>query len=37
MKTFYIIALLLHLLDDKRIESKIDTQAFLIQTVTEII
>ena len=37
MKTFYIIALVLHLLDDKRLDSEIDKKPFQIQTVTEII
>ena len=37
MKGLYIIALCLHLLEDKRLESKIDTRPFSIQTQTEII
>ena len=37
MKTFWIIALVLHLLDDKRLESEIDKKPFNIQTITEII
>lgn len=37
MKTLWIIALCLHLLDDKRLESEIDKKQFLIQTETEII
>jgi hypothetical protein len=37
MKTLYIIALCLHLLEDKRIDSKMETKPFIIQTQTEII
>ena len=37
MKSFWIIALVLHLVDDKRLDSKIDIRRFQIQTVTEII
>ena len=36
MKTLYIIAIVLHLLDDKRLDSKIDTNPFQIQTIGEI-
>jgi hypothetical protein len=37
MKALYIIALCLHLLEDKRIDSKIDIKPFIIQTQTRII
>lgn len=37
MKTLYIIALCLHLIEDKRIDSKIDIKPFIIQTQTRII
>jgi hypothetical protein len=37
MKTLWIIALCLHLLEDKRLESEIDKKPFSIQTQTEII
>ena len=37
MKTLWIIALCLHLLEDKRLESKIESKPFIIQTQTEII
>ncbi len=37
MKTLWIIALCLHLLEDKRLESEIDKKPFIIQTQTEII
>ena len=36
MKTLYIIALVLHLIDDKRLDSKIDIQSFNIQTIGEL-
>jgi hypothetical protein len=37
MKTFWIIALVLHLSEDKRLDSKYDTNQFWIQTDTRII
>jgi len=37
MKTLWIIALCLHLLEDKRLDSEIDKKPFNIQTQTEII
>jgi hypothetical protein len=37
MKTFWIIALILHLSEDKRLDSQIDIKPFQIQTVTGII
>lgn len=37
MKMLWIIALVLHLMDDKRLESEIDKKPFKIQTVTEIL
>ena len=37
MKTLWIIALCLHLLEDKRLDSKIDIKPFIIQTQTRII
>jgi hypothetical protein len=37
MKGLYIIALCLHLLEDKRLDFKIDVKPFSIQTQTEII
>ncbi len=37
MKMLYIIALCLHLINDKRLESEIDKSPFIIQTETEII
>jgi hypothetical protein len=37
MKALYIIALCFHLLEEKRLETKYETNPFQIQTVTEII
>jgi hypothetical protein len=37
MKTFWIIALVLHFAEEKRLDSKIETNQFQIQTITEII
>ena len=37
MKTLWIIALCLHLYNDKRLESEIDKRPFIIQTETEIL
>ena len=37
MKILWIIALVLHLTDDKRLETKIDTRRFQIQTITGVI
>lgn len=37
MKALYIIALCLHLLEEKRLETKYDINPFQIQTQTEII
>jgi hypothetical protein len=37
MKTLWIIALVLHLMDDKRVDSEISKKPFNIQTVTGII
>ena len=37
MKTLWIIALCLHLYNDKRIETEIEKKQFFIQTETEII
>ena len=37
MKALYIIALCFHLLEEKRIETKYDTNQFWIQTETRII
>lgn len=37
MKILWIIALVLHFVDDKRLDSEIDKKPFQIQTVTGII
>jgi hypothetical protein len=37
MRALWIIALCLHLIDDKRLESEYNKKPFIIQTVTEII
>jgi hypothetical protein len=37
MKMFWIIALCLHLINDKRVDSEIDKTPFIIQTETRII
>jgi hypothetical protein len=36
MKTFWIIALVLHFAEEKRLDSKYETNQFQIQTITEI-
>jgi hypothetical protein len=37
MKTLWIIALILHFAEEKRLDSKYETNQFQIQTITEII
>ena len=37
MKTLWIIALCLHLYNDKRLETEIEKKAFIIQTETKVI
>ena len=37
MKTFWIIALCLHLYNDKRLETEIEKKQFIIQTETKVI
>lgn len=37
MKTLWIIALCLHLYNDKRLESETETRRFIIQTETKVI
>lgn len=37
MRVLWIIALCLHLYDDKRLESEYNKKPFIIQTITEII
>jgi hypothetical protein len=37
MKSLWIIALLLHLHEDKRLDSETDKRPFIMQTITEII
>jgi hypothetical protein len=36
MKTLWIIALILHFAEEKRLDSKYETNQFQIQTITEI-
>jgi len=37
MRVLWILALCLHLIDDKRLESEIDKTPFIIQTISGII
>jgi hypothetical protein len=37
MRALWIIALCLHLIDDKRLESEYNKKPFIIQTISEII